>query len=594
MAFFKKQPKRNPLIDVELIEKDYKTLYDALEGELDMGSQDTKETIVHFADRSVIIRSVAGSVKVAFVEGEVVPLDSRVYWSKLEGTSVDKMMALSKVKVSDLLHNYKTLADSEDSRDLVRDIFRAHTIATLQKTAETFADHQKIRSELINDSDVVSYFDFFSVNPKEIKDEVSRLNAKEAEHTYSLGISSFNPDEVKLELGDSTVELKSDADRFIHGAADTGATLRDTKDLSFGFVWEDVLRSLKRLVNEGAVSINYPGKDVELPEFEEIIAIPASNTSGTFTIDKNDEDPVSEYIEGDLEISLGEGLDIENPFEDDEMLEDKGAVLVSRELPRIENPIEGLIVESVENNHQGFTPVDDDGDFMYETIDDENENTVCTSGLDDNIDADVRRLMKNNSIGPKIREFVNINLDRNSTLEYRLVSIEKSISSSRERFQAHVGDFEELKFEKSIEQLSDASEVGRENFDHEVIAEKQNKSNVSFFNVSELEEERYSLNTQRRDLLMSLHAMISEMLGEEVQSILHRIETKVSGIDQVSNVAFHSPVEDDTINVDPEILAAFDAASKIELSYDDAPTFFSLVSSFGFDPINASRALTQG
>lgn len=581
MAFLKRRPKPNPLIDVELIEKDYKNLYEALTGELNAGSRDTKETVIHFSDRRVVVRSVAGEIKLAFEEPSTVDLSARAYWAEIAGVNVSRMMERSNTSITDLIRDYKSFQVDSESEEVLRDIFEAVTVTTLQRASADFEKHEKVRSELINDSSMVNEMndmDFFSATPKEISEMLLRQSEKERKYIRDLNVSGATEADVTLRVQSPTNELASDSDRFVYGAAEAESTLADMRSLSFGFVWSDILDSIKKLSDKGVVNLTYPGIDETLPEFDEI----------SFHHE--------EEIDRDLEIEDSElstnpedqnDSEISNPFITDYVLEDKSIAMPVHNTYSTEESLNGIIVEPI-NDAASFSQQDDDGNFMYEMLSEEEPKT-STEGIEDSIDSDVRRLFKANGVGSKIQYHVARVLSEQSDLEAQLASVERRISESHNHLRENVDHFEELKFEKTFAEYHDDSEVDHSNFNDNIIEERQNNSNKQFFNVSDLEQSRFEINNKRRQLLQTLHNLISELIGENVQSVLHRIEIKLDGIEKVSNLAFHDPSEDDDSNVDHELLNALKTP---ELEFEDAPTFFNMVAQFGFDPLTVAKEIT--
>lgn len=564
MDLFKRKPRPNSITDVEVFEKDDKNFYEALLGEISSGSHDVKETVVTFPDRRVIVRSASGVIKSAFDSSLDLSLDSRFYWTENAVDGEDDLKKLLELNQSEAFDRYSNfVGDNPHLKSFLASSLNAYSISVIQKTVTEFSTHEKIRTEIINDNataKAVEGLDFFTDSVESLKPRIEDIEARENAALVTLSISRFETSEVKLTVEDESHTPETDAERFVYAAAESKATLFEMEQLSSGFIWAEVLEALVKL-SESSVKVSFPGSDASLPDL--------------FDFDNGSSDLSSDYHE------------IENPFEDDEELEDKSSVLVAR-------PLEGRIVEMVNNPGEeyifGSAIEEDDGSFMYETLHD-TDSTLFTEGVSDNIEDDVRRVLSHGSVSDRIKDEVVVYLRRNTTLEAELSSIEKSIADSRGRYSANVEVFEELKFQNNALTAYDDSEVGRERFNEiETITEKQDISNRSFFTVSKLEEDRYKINVERRGILKKTSVLISELTDEGVQGILHRIDLKLEGIERVANVAFHAPEDDEDEHVDPSFLMDLTSetisSKSREFTYSETPMFFHLIDEMGFNPFD--------
>lgn len=568
MDLFKRKPKPNSITDVEVFEKDDKDFYEALLGEISSGSHDVKETVVTFANRKVIVRSASGVIKSAFDTGLDLSLDSRFYWTEDATENEAGLKAVIELNHSEAFTKYSTfIGNHPDLKAFLASSLEAYTISVIQKTVADFGTHEKVRTEIINDNataKAVEDLDFFTDSVESLKSRIEDIKTREQSALSTLGISRFKSSEVGLSIDRNSLELETDVERFVYAAAENKASLEEMEQLSRGFVWADVLEALVKL-SASDINVNFPGSNTSLPD-------------------------LSDFDNGSSDLSQ-EYHDIENPFEDDEELEDKNSVLVAR-------PLEGIIVEMVNNRDEeyvfGSAIEEDDGSFMYETLHD-NDSHLFTEGVSDSIEDDVRRVLSHDSVPSRVKEEVVVYLRRNTTLEAELSSIEKSLADSRGHYNANVEVFEELKFQNNVLTAFDDSEIGREKISEvEKITEKQDSSNRSFFTVSKLEEDRYKINVERRGILRKTSALISELTDESVQGILHRIDLKLRGIEQVTNVAFHAPEDDEDEEVDPSFLTDLtseEIASKSrEFTYSETPMFFHLTKELGFNPFEELTA----
>lgn len=568
MDLFKRKPKINTIVDVEVFEKGDKDFYESLLGEISTGSHDVKETIITFPDREVNVRSAAGVIKSAFDSSLNEPLDSRFYWAKDSGDNEANLKPLLGLRPDELFNSYSEFArTSPNSIEVVSSALEAYVVEVIQKTVADFSNHVKVRTEIIHESKnakKIEENDFFSLTVAEAKAQIERLADSEKLILNTLSIARFEGSQVTLDVENTSYIAAADAERFIFAAAESKATLEQVKSLSAGFIWLHVLEGLAKMVEAEIIKISFPGSEAELPDI--------------FELENNTNTAVQDYLE------------IANPFDDDEELINKSLVLDAK-------PLEGIIVEMVNSPGEEFvfgsSVEDDDGSFMYELLRDDDSN-LFTDGVADNIEDDVRKVLSHETVSEAVKNEVIVYLRRNNVLEAELTSIEKSIADGRGRYNKNVEVFEDLRHQNALTSFDD-SEIGREvHAAVDTIKEKQDNSNNAFFAVSKLEEERYRINSERRAILTKMSSIISEMFGEGVQGILHRIDLKLSGIERVSNVAFHAPEDDEVEDVDPSLLKDLTSHTVVsqskKFSYDETPTFFILTKQFGFNPFETAAS----
>jgi hypothetical protein len=563
MGLLKRKPKINSITDVEVFEKNDTNFYESLLGEISTGSHDVKETVITFTDRQVIIRSASGVIKSAYDTSFELTLDSRFYWSNYPAIKESDIKDLLGLTTAQLFEQYPIFVETfPESKDFLSSALRAYVVTVLRKTVDDFSNHEKVRTELINETAIsrcVIGNDFFDMKVTLIEPMIAKLQEAEDSVLKSLSIADFKPSEIILSLESSEYEARTDAERFIVAAAESKATLEDVQKLSRGFFWFDVLEAVAKLAESDTIKVSFPGSQPELPDLLDLDKI------------------ANELSENQR--------DVENPFEDDEELEDKNSVLDVK-------PLEGIIVEPVNEPGEeylfGSGIEEDDGSFMYELLHDD-ASTLSTEGVSDNIEDDVRKILDHKTVPSHVKDEIVLLLRKNNALEAELSSIEKSIADGRGHYNENVGVFEDLKFQHNVASASDDSETGRESInEEETINEKQDLSNRSFLTISKLEEERYKINVARRAILQRIAALVSEMVGEEVQGVIHRIDVKIKGIDQVTNTAFHAPEDDELEQVDPvllvEVTSETIAAKSREFTYAQTPTFYLLATEMDFNP----------
>jgi hypothetical protein len=588
MGIFKRKPKENFLsnVNVELFEKDYKSLSEALLGELSTGSHDTKETIISFADREIIVRSSSGIIKSVSDSSDNLPLAERLYWSELTVLSDEMLEEIKSSTTADLILKYSDLVNNNpESRELFKSVFRAYSIMTLKKVSADFSQNTKIRTEILPRKSEVTYtegLDYLDFTPSDVDSRIELENSLEIVYLSAINSQKHPFEKLVLSTGVETIDRSEDSYKFVYTAAESGATLAEVKSLSSGFVWSEILEVLKDLMEDEIVFVT-------IPSLEKPVVAEAPLPS---LIEETDDE------DGDLSIEIEDAN--ESAEETVADLIDHSEIATATDLEPfnvgVETlPLEGVIVEFIDDeDHHSFDAHDDDGSFMYETLDDDNQG-VSTDGVHDQIEDDIRSVVRNSTVDESVKDEIVLYLRQNSTLEAELMSIEKTIADKSEHYYENVEFFENMKFNRSLAALADDSEVGHEsNLTNGIVSQTQDSSHKSFFVVSKLEEDRHVVNIERKKILTKLATLLSDMTDEGIQSILHRIEIKIAGIENVINLAFHNPKEDENEIVDPSLLednADIETLTPEEhrvISKHESPTFFSLVEELGFNPFETT------
>lgn len=176
-----------------------------------------------------------------------------------------------------------------------------------------------------------------------------------------------------------------------------------------------------------------------------------------------------------------------------------------------------------------------DADFEYSTLPVE-EELLYTKGLNSTIpdidcfsDEDKSSVDLNNSIEEKIKNI-------ESLLRSEISLYKKQVAPILHRREEAMMNFEE----------KESSDV--EKFNSSLDSEISQKI---FERIEELETERFEKNQVRMNILRSL--LLSDYYGEEFENVIY---DKISGIEQVQNLTFDNPFQEDK-EAEEKILKAF-------------------------------------
>jgi len=538
MGIFKRKsaPKDITKEDTGKFEKDYKNVYEALKGEFGIGSLDTKEAVFYFDDVNYLVRCSEGKVKIVFNIPEL-NLESRLAY---EPESEKFKDVPGSVNAFDIMDGYSEIMRTSEP-EVLKGIFKAYSIRRAQELLEKFPKLIKVRSEILSQQSAVvgtKSADFLNYSIDELKEELDRLEKLRKEFESDLGISSSDFSSVKIKVLNKNYVSRIATENYILDiASGEGTNLQTIKDTSDGFIFEDLLETILMLSVSDIVEVDYPGRLNE------------NWSTGGDSLPSLDDDDF---------ISIGKKEDSDSNFSDfgiKELRDDSHSkeILDSEVLTGdILEPVDGYSYE--ENQEaESFSSIDDDGKFFYEEMA-EVETSKNTLYASDNIEPDILRISNNDLIDESKKSELHRKVRQNFVLEQELEDIESLLEMKRQKYEQSLGDFENLKFNAEIDHVGHDEAVTADTETLTKIEKTKDSTSVNFLEVESVESDRYLVNSERLSLLERIAVIVAELSDEEVQSILHRIDLKIKGINSVENIAFHSPMDAQLESVDPDFL----------------------------------------
>lgn len=414
---------------------------------------------------------------------------------------------------------------------VVDSVLRDHTVQSFKKANQY--NIKQVQTSLLRGMDkrIIFSMDFLEESPLNLFRLIEQLPKDEKVASEIIdGIA----DEAKLS---QLVETKpqNGAESLILNVSQHEETLKTLrkKSCAYGFLWVDVLRSLKHLVTMGCVHIE------GLPEHDEE-ALPA--------ISENAVKP--ESVEA-LDMRL--------------LKTNNSSILPNDDDWEYSCP-------SKKADESGFN-ISDDGGFDYEVM--SNPHEGMTGALDDTtLTHDLEKQLSTANVpNERITNIVDISR-QNDDLELQVKAVERAVSASQSCYNKTLGDYQYLALEQGIQTIE-----GQPITVNTELDATRDDSTDCFFDLESLEKERYVLNEKRRTVLTELNHAIAPMPGDHVQELVQRVEYKLAGINDVANQAFHDPREDEKIEVDK----AFLVPSIIPVQ--ETPLYAALVEKFNFDPL---------
>ena len=168
----------------------------------------------------------------------------------------------------------------------------------------------------------------------------------------------------------------------------------------------------------------------------------------------------------------------------------------------------------------------------------------------------------------------------NHELEVGVLDVEEQVLKNKQQYSEAFGEFNDRAIDVIGDQMHGSSKSLSDG-DEEIEAIRED-THSSFFDLESTESTRFKLNDTRRRILTEIIEIVSELDGDHVQECIALAEAKIQGIDDVFNLAFHSPSDDATVQVDPALLDS--TPDLTEFDVKDTPVFFWVVSAHGFNP----------
>jgi len=238
---------------------------------------------------------------------------------------------------------------------------------------------------------------------------------------------------------------------------------------------------------------------------------------------------------------------------------------------------------------------DDDFSFEYPPKDDEHDDGGFDFGisadnddcLTDHLSEDLRPLVnkvlhESTNTTDEVVALLTEKAEYNHELEVGVLDVEEQVLKNKQQYSEAFGEFNDRAIDVIGDQMHGSSKSLSDE-DEEIEAIRED-THSSFFDLESTESTRFKLNDTRRRILTEIIEIVSELDGDHVQECIALAEAKIQGIDDVFNLAFHSPSDDATVQVDPALLDSTPDLAKFDVK--DTPVFFQVVSSHGFNPFD--------
>ena len=367
---------------------------------------------------------------------------------------------------------------------------------------------------------------------------------------------------------------RSDEERLVTDMAQDDVTLDVVAESAWGFDWTKVLAVTERLMWKKVVDVTILPQEGDdefaLPDAEEIEA----EIRRQETVEVQEPDVAEDNTEAD-DVS-GEQVqeDSSNDVDDNESdaHEQEEVVSTAFDMSAIE---------------------DDDFSFEYPPKDDEHDDGGFDFGisadnddcLTDHLSEDLRPLVnkvlhESTNTTDEVVALLTEKAEYNHELEVGVLDVEEQVLKNKQQYSEAFGEFNDRAIDVIGDQMHGSSKSLSDE-DEEIEAIRED-THSSFFDLESTESTRFKLNDTRRRILTEIIEIVSELDGDHVQECIALAEAKIQGIDDVFNLAFHSPSDDATVQVDPALLDS--TPDLTEFDVKDTPVFFRVVSAHVFNP----------
>lgn len=367
---------------------------------------------------------------------------------------------------------------------------------------------------------------------------------------------------------------RSDEERLVTDMAQDDVALDVVAESAWGFDWTKVLAATERLMWKKVVDVTILPQEGDdefaLPDAEEIEAeirrqetVEVQGPDVTKGVDADD--ATGEQVQEDSSNDVDEESDAH---------EQEEVVSTAFDMSVIE---------------------DDDFSFEYPPKDDEHDDGGFDFGisadnddcLTDHLSEDLRPLVnkvlhESTNTTDEVVALLTEKAEYNHELEVGVLDVEEQVLKNKQQYSEAFGEFNDRAIDVIGDQMHGSSKSLSDE-DEEIEAIRED-THSSFFDLESTESTRFKLNDTRRRILTEIIEIVSELDGDHVQECIALAEAKIQGIDDVFNLAFHSPSDDATVQVDPALLDSTPDLAKFDVK--DTPVFFQVVSSHGFNPFD--------
>lgn len=368
---------------------------------------------------------------------------------------------------------------------------------------------------------------------------------------------------------------RSDEERLIADMAQDDVTLDIVAEAAWGFDWMKVLAATERLMWKKVVDVTILPQEGDdefaLPDAEEIEA--EIRRQETVEIQEPDvtEDTETDDVSGE-QVQEDSSNDVDDNESDAH--EQEEVVSTAFDMSAIEDDDFSFEYPPKDDEH-------DDGGFGFGISAD---NDDC---LTDHLSEDLRPLVnkvlhESTNTTDEVVAVLTEKAEYNHELEVGVLDVEEQVLKNKQQYSEAFGEFNDRAIDVIGDQMHGSSKSLSDG-DEEIEAIRED-THSSFFDLESTESTRFKLNDTRRRILTEIIEIVSELDGDHVQECIALAEAKIQGINDVFNLAFHSPSDDAAVQVDPALLDS--TPDLTEFDVKDTPVFFQVVSSHRFDPFD--------
>ena len=368
---------------------------------------------------------------------------------------------------------------------------------------------------------------------------------------------------------------RSDEERLIADMAQDDVTLDIVAEAAWGFDWTKVLAATERLMWKKVVDVTILPQEGDdefaLPDAEEIEA--EIRRQETVEIQEPDvtEDTETDDVSGE-QVQEDSSNDVDDNESDAH--EQEEVVYTAFDMSAIEDDDFSFEYPPKDDEH-------DDGGFGFGISAD---NDDC---LTDHLSEDLRPLVnkvlhESTNTTDEVVAVLTEKAEYNHELEVGVLDVEEQVLKNKQQYSEAFGEFNDRAIDVIGDQMHGSSKSLSDG-DEEIEAIRED-THSSFFDLESTESTRFKLNDTRRRILTEIIEIVSELDGDHVQECIALAEAKIQGINDVFNLAFHSPSDDAAVQVDPALLDS--TPDLTEFDVKDTPVFFQVVSSHRFNPFD--------
>lgn len=588
MSIFRRKQKFNPE-SADVSEMEPKGLQQAITEAVNPGSTDIKVIAVTLEDNSEVNFFVSKGTIKHVSNGQEVKVLSKLnsLVPEISGETQETIQII--LDSTPFFHAIRRINDelSPELSEAVADAFRQNTVRLIEECSSKMV--KKVSTDWVSGerpADIKAY-DNFALSFADVENFVLQRESMMEKSSGFLKGSALSDVTVSATDTVYTTSFSCSEERFVltnisHN--DNSINLQELFDKSDGFDWIKVLKTIEGLQWKGKVELSFIG------------AANQEEPTGEDSFDFSEED-FNDFMNG---LPVKTNIAEVTAFIPQKAFPANPVFKIEESINN--NTFSEIVPTGLDNNDSdsntadstniGFTEdeeddgwrfsapsndPDDDGSFVYEEEPEKNEH--LTHGFELNLQEGVSKVLNESEVDESTRKKILDLVEFNEDLESSISLSEPEILSVGANYRGHFGNYQVIVAQSIVEQMTEAEETS----DREQIESTRLDSNSAFFELAELEFNRFVMNESRVKTLKEIASIISELPGAHVQEALHIIEEKIYGAENVVNIAFHDKKDDaqELQNIDMTLL---DNSLLEKYSEKDSPTFFSVVKGLGFNP----------